>query len=95
GITCPSGKSIAFTSICGCTVTIGSQTALGTVEFVDTTGASPKKDIDVHTSITGLQYTEGSACKHPGTRSTGTYSGEATFKADTGGGSAQGLWLNP
>jgi hypothetical protein len=93
-IVCPSEKSIALTSACGCTVTIGSQSALGTVEYVDTTAASPKKDVDVKLSISGLKYTESSGCKHPGTRSTGTYSGEMTVKADTGGGSAQGVWVS-
>jgi hypothetical protein len=93
-VACPSGKSIAVTSACGCTITIGSQTALGTVEYVDTTSASPKKDVDVKLEISGLKYTEGSGCKTPGTRSNGTYSGELTLKGDTEGGSAQGVWVS-
>jgi hypothetical protein len=93
-VVCPSGKSIALTSACECTTTIGSQTALGTVEFVNTTSASPKKDVDIKLSVTGLKYRESSGCKNPGTRSNGTYSGELTVKADTEGGSAQGFWIS-
>jgi hypothetical protein len=93
-IACPTGKSIAVTSACGCTITVGSQTALGTVEYVATTSASPKKDFDMKLSITGLKYTESSGCKTPGTRSNGTYSGELTVKGDAEGGSAQGVWVS-
>jgi hypothetical protein len=92
-IVCPTGKSIALTSACGCTVTIGSQTALGTVEYVDTTAASPKKDVAVKLSLSGIKYTESAGCTHTGTHSNGTYGGELTIKADTGGGSAQGVWV--
>ncbi len=92
-ISCPGGKSLAFTSGCHCTVTIGSQTALATIEYVDTTSASPSKDIDIKATVSGLKYTEGSSCSHPGTRSNGTYSGEITVKADAEG-SPQGIWLS-
>ncbi|MBS1860936.1 MAG: hypothetical protein JSS68_04400 [Actinobacteria bacterium] len=93
-IACPAGASIKFTSVCGCVVTVGSQTALATIEYVDATEVVPKEDADFKVTVTGLKYTEEALCKHPGTRSSGTYSAEITVKADTGGGSAQDFRLS-
>jgi hypothetical protein len=92
-IVCPVGKSITVTSPCGCTVTIGSQAALGTVEYVDDTASSPDKDVNMKLTITGLTYTEGAGCKTPGTRANGTYNGEMTVTADEAGAGTQDFWV--
>lgn len=83
GILCPKEKAIKITSAV-CTVTIGEQINLETVEFVNNTGAEPAKDETWRTEIKKGKYMQtGGGC--PG--GTGefenlTYKGSSTIKGE-------------
>lgn len=71
-ISCPAGKAIVVTSGT-CEMTIGSQSGLTTVDLVNDTSASPKKDITFRPTVKGLAYTvtkDGFACPFTGTGAT-------------------------
>jgi len=80
-VSCPAGKSIKIAAAT-CKAEIKAQTERQTVDLVDDTGASPKKDITVRPTLTGIAYTvtqDGFLCPFSGTgeKSGGQYtSGE-------------------
>lgn len=82
-ISCPEGKSIKV-SFLTCKAEIKSQTGRETIDLIDNTEASPKKDISVRPTVTGIAYTvtqDEGACPFNGTgaKTGGEYtSGENT-----------------
>lgn len=68
-ISCPAGKSIKI--VAGtCKAEIKAQTERETVDLVDDTGASPKKDITMRPTLAGIAYTvtqDGAFCPFNGT----------------------------
>lgn len=68
-ISCPEGHSIKITAAT-CKLEMKAQTGLESVDLVDDTEASPKKDITVQPTITGMAYTvtqDGIFCPFNGT----------------------------
>jgi len=92
-VVCPESKKITITAF-NCEVGVASQTGRKTVTYTDTTAASPKKDIDISVSLSGLAYSQTSksfpGCS-TGSFTNGTYKGETTLKGASGGGSAVGI----
>jgi len=95
-IVCPKveteGGTIHNTSIvvtgAGCTVTIGSQSGLSGITFVDNTTASPKKDVTTKIAISQkIAYTVDAGCSttKAGSFTNGSYTGEATVTGDVPG----------
>lgn len=87
-ISCPAGKSMKINAG-NCKVEIGAQSGLKTLDLVDDTGASPKKDITMRPTITGIAYSvteDGCFCPFSGTgaKTGGAYSSTAnvTFTAE-------------
>lgn len=70
-VSCPAGKSIKISvPSVGCKLEVKSQNELGTVDLVDDTGASPKKDVTVQPTLKGIAYTvtqDGAFCPLSGT----------------------------
>ncbi|HET7120205.1 MAG TPA: hypothetical protein VFI17_03010, partial [Solirubrobacterales bacterium] len=86
-IVCESGKSITISAGGVCEATIGTQALGGTVEVTDNTEASPKKDISIKASLTGIHYTklkDGFGCPFKGTGegTSGETSGTFTVTAE-------------
>ncbi|HEX3173473.1 MAG TPA: hypothetical protein VHQ43_04545 [Solirubrobacterales bacterium] len=82
-ISCPEGKSIKITAAT-CSAEIKAQTGRETVDLIDDTEASPKRDITMRPTLTGIAYSvtnDGSLCPFSGTgeKTGGEYtSGENT-----------------
>ncbi len=82
-ITCPAGKSIVV-SAGTCKVAVPAQTGLESTDLIDDTGASPKKDITIRPTITGLAYTvtqDGFLCpfESTGHKTDGEYTNSANI----------------
>jgi hypothetical protein len=68
-ISCPAGKSIQIISGT-CKAEVKAQTERETVDLINDTGASPKKDITVRPTVAGITYTvtqDGAFCPFNGT----------------------------
>jgi Trypsin len=68
-VTCPAGKSIKVTGG-SCKMEIPAQTGLTTVDLIDDTSASPKRDITLRPTVMSLAYTvtqDGFLCPFNGT----------------------------
>ncbi len=68
-INCPAGKSIKITGAT-CKAEVKTQTERETVDLVDDTEASPKKDITLRPTLAGISYTvteDGGSCPFKGT----------------------------
>jgi len=64
-------------SAAGCTVTVGSQSNLGTVTYTNEGGV-----VHVEANITGIKYTQSGTCLPNGTFTNGTYKGTAIATAE-------------
>lgn len=68
-LSCQPGKSIKF-AVFTCKIEVKPQTELETVDLIDDTGASPKKDITLRPTVGGIAYTvteDGGLCPFKGT----------------------------
>jgi hypothetical protein len=81
-VSCPVGKVIKITAPGGCTISIGSQTpTVGGVVYTTETEANGKKDVKIHSTVTGITYDASFACLFVGIPSHGQdadYTGTVT-----------------
>jgi hypothetical protein len=84
-VSCPGTEKIKITAPGGCTISIGSQTPTeGGVVYTTETETSGKKDIKIHSTVTGITYDASFACLFVGIPSHGQdadYTGTVTAKA--------------
>lgn len=94
-ISCP-GAPMEITGP-SCTLTIASQSGLGSVSYVNE-GAAPKRDIKVNFELSGIKYTQHGKGATPCTSATfsnGTYKGIATLTGTDTAGAQIDLWVEP
>lgn len=94
GIVCSEKNEIEVITT-ACTVTVGPQINLKSVEFVNNTGAEPAQDETWRTEIKGGKYTQkGALCPGgAGTFENLSYAGSSTVKGDNALGEPVNLWI--
>jgi hypothetical protein len=94
GIVCPRGGAIKVTAG-GCTITIGEQVNLESIEFINNTTAEPKKDETWTTSIKRATYMQTGFCPGGiGIFGNMSVTGSETVKGESSLGEPVDVWIS-